>query len=186
MKFEFDPVTVGTLERDWWKAHNEKNKPLMLEKLIQEHQELYSMGEKEANQALVYLAQAAKYHDVRDWDKAKEKAMRYYEAIKKATSLDFDSRQLAEMEVGWWKLHDKLEFEEDKSQLARAFTKLYAAEFGVNSGKLEVAGKLKAQATREHDLAEAVGVGEDEAAEHWNKAGEKLTKFYRELLRVVQ
>jgi len=98
----------------------------------------------------------------------------------KSFRLEFDSS-----EVGWWKLHDELEFVADKTPLAKAFASLYAAEFGQKLGDLMKAGQLRAEATREHDLAEVSGIAAEEAERHWDKAGELLVDFYIELKSTV-
>jgi len=182
---EFDPVEVGNQEVGWWRAHNEQDKQKMAQFLVRQHTLLYSMSEEEANQALRPLVEATKYHDIRDWDQAVERVTKYYEAIKKRASLDFDPKEMAKLEVGWWKLHDELEGNPDKSPLARAFAKLYATQFGIGLDKMRRVGELKAQATYEHDLAEESNISNEEAEKHWQKAGKLLVDFYTELKRVL-
>ena len=53
--------------------------------------------------------------------------------------------------------------------------------FGIDRNKLKIAGKLKAEATKEHDLAEDLNTKDDEIEKHWNKAEELLINFYSEL-----
>jgi len=185
MRGEFDPRVVGEAEVGWWRAHNEHKKELMLEMLIGEHSELYGFSAEEAGVALKGLFEAALLHDKRNWDGSRREATKYYQAIKDKTGLGFDPGEMAGLEVGWWIMHDELEFVDDKTRLADAFARLYAAQFGLEQKKLSQAGKLKAQATKSHDLAEREGVSKDEAEKHWGRAGDLLVEFYEELKRVV-
>ena len=127
------------------------------------------------------MIQAVKDHDIRDWDSAINQMVAAYKLIKDKTKASFDPTEVARQEVGWWELHDKLEFVDDKTPLAEAFAKLFALVFEVSEGDLEKAGKLKAEATRQHDLAEEDGVNAEDEQKHWKLAEEKLVRFYEEL-----
>lgn len=177
----FNPILVGQAEVGWWRAHNEKDIDRLRQLLIEEHMLLYDLDEETAKRALSPLVEATKYHDKRDWQSAVDKVAEYYEAIKNKSSLDFDPREVAELEVGWWRLHDDLEGSTDKSSLAEAFAKLYATQFGKDVEVMREAGALKAQATYEHDLAEDSNTPVSDVDNHWQKAGELLVEFYKEL-----
>jgi len=47
--------------------------------------------------------------------------------------------------------------------------------------KMRKAGQLKAEATREHDLAENPNIPPNEVEKHWDKANQLLINFYAEL-----
>jgi hypothetical protein len=178
---EIDPVKVGEAEVGWWKAHNEHDKSKMAELIFEEHMALYGFTLEEAMDASSYLVKAASYHDSRDWEKAIESVTGYYQKIKEKTGLKYDCLEMAELEIGWWKLHDELEFNTDKTELANAFSKLYATEFGIDINKMTKAGKIKAFATQEHDLAEDPNTKPNEVNEHWDLAKHLLINFYEEL-----
>ena len=184
-RIELDPVQLGNLEVGWWKAHNEKDKPRMARLLVEQNVALYGFTPEEAQEALKSLAQGVNYHDTKEWDKAVNANTIYYQRVKKKTGLDFDPKEVAELEVGWWQLHDELEENPDKSQLAEAFAKLYAVQFGVDVKSMAEAGKLKAEATREHDLAEDPSIPSNEIDSHWNKAKKLLIDFYSELKTAI-
>jgi hypothetical protein len=185
-KFNFDPIKVGTLEVGWWKAHHIKNKSLMSELLIKQNVELYAFTLQEAEIALKELVTGVNFHDTREWDKAIQATSLYFLKIKEKTNLDFNPQEIAETEVGWWQLHDKLENNPDKTELAETFTTLYSKMFGIDKNKLKIAGELKAEATKEHDLAEDSNTKNDEIEKHWNKAEELLINFYSELKNNIQ
>ena len=182
---EFDPEVLGRLEVGWWKAHNAKDHSLMLELLIKQNVNLYSFTPQEARETLKFLIQATKFHDTRDWNAAVSLVGEYYRVIKTKTGLQFNPKRVAELEVGWWKLHDELEGNEDKSPLATAFVNLYSMQFGIPKDKLLKAGELKAKATHEHDLAEGPSTRPEDVETHWKKAEQLLIEFYRELRKAL-
>lgn len=185
-RIEIDPTQLGNLEIGWWKAHNDHDKPKMAQLLVQQNVALYGFTPDEAKEALQQLVQGVNYHDTREWDKAVDAVTVYYQKVKDKTNLDFSPRKVAELEVGWWQLHDELEHNPDKSQLAEAFAKLYATQFGIDTEKMIKAGQLKAEATREHDLAEDPGTQPSEVDGHWDKANQLLIGFYSEIRNVLK
>lgn len=180
-----DPTQLGNLEVGWWKAHNDHDKPRMAQLLIQQNVALYGFTPEEAKTALQKLVEGVNCHDTREWDRAVDAVTDYYQRVKDKTDSSFDPRQVAELEVGWWQLHDKLEHNPDKTQLAEAFVKLYATQFGVDFKKMLKAGQLKAEATKEHDLAEDPSTESAEIDGHWSKANQLLIDFYGELKSVL-
>jgi len=180
-----DPVQLGKLEVGWWRAHNDHDKPKMAQLLVQQNVALYGFTPQEAKQALRQLVEGVNYHDTRDWKKAIEAVAGYYQKVKEKTGLTFNPQQLAELEVGWWKLHDELENNPDKSQLAKAFAQLYSTQYGVDTEKMMKVGQLKAEAIREHDLAEDPGTPPDQIEKHWDAAGRLLIDFYGEIKNVI-
>ncbi len=184
-KFNFNPIEVGQLEVGWWKAHNEKNKELMAKLLIEQSMKIYGFDKDEAKSALKELVTAVNYHDIREWGKAIEATTQYYLKIKNKTNLDYDPKEIAKLEVGWWQLHDKLENNPNKTELAKMFSKLYSKMFNIDGKKLIKAGKLKADATNEHDLAEDPQTKFNEIDDHWDNAETLLIDFYTELKRNI-
>jgi hypothetical protein len=72
-----------------------------------------------------------------------------------------------------------------QSELAQAFVALYSTMFGIPVGHLQKAGKLRAEATREHDLAEDPNTPSNQVEDHWAKTGELHVEFYKELQKAV-
>jgi hypothetical protein len=185
IRIKFDPVQVGKLEVGWWKAHNNKDRELMYKLLVEQHMALYGFSEEEAKEALGYFIKGVKFHDSRDWNKAIEAVKDYYQIIKSKLDLNFEVAVLAKLEINWWQLHDELEDNPNKIRLAETFADLYSAEFGFERLDMLDAGKLKAQATHEHDLAEEDGIGIKMVNKHWDDAERLLIEFYKELDKVV-
>lgn len=184
-RLEFDPQLVGNLEYGWWKAHNDRDKTRMAQLLIEQNMALYGFTQEDAKLALQHLIEGVKYHDIREWNEAVESVVGFYQKVKEKTGLGFDPREVANLEVGWWKLHDELEHNPDKTQLTEAFAKLYATEFGLPIETMREAGRLKAQATFEHDLAEDPNTDPNEVGTHWENAEQLLIDFYKELKKVL-
>lgn len=184
-KLNFDSKSVGKVEVSWWQAHNIGDKQALMLGLVQHNAELYGLTMEEAQSVVQFMAQAVKAHDTKDWDSAIAKMTSAYEIIKVKLGASFGPAEAARQEVGWWELHDELEFVEDKTPLAQAFANLFALVFEVSSDELAEAGKLKAEATRQHDLAEADGVDESVSLHHWEQAEKNLVAFYEHLKSVV-
>lgn len=182
---KFNPKKVGTVEYSWWKAHHEGDKKVLAENLLKQNILLYSLNKKEATQALSYLVEAVKAHDIRNWNKAVEAMGKYFQIIKVKTKLEFDTQEVAKLEIGWWKLHDLLEHSPDKSRLAKRFSSLYSKIFNIPSKNLLEAGKLRAQATHEHDLAEDPQTPKKAVGKHWKNTKSLLVQFYSELLKAI-
>ncbi|KKQ51924.1 hypothetical protein A2865_00765 [Candidatus Woesebacteria bacterium RIFCSPHIGHO2_01_FULL_39_17] len=185
VKIIIDPVKLGNLEVGWWRAHHEGDKGKLLELLVEYNVNFYGFSQDEAKDAIGDLIQGVKYHDTREWAKAIDSVSKFYLRVKEKTELSFDPEEIAGLEVGWWKLHDDLENNPDKSKLGEAFAKLYAVQFGVEEEKLTKAGRLKAEATRQHDIAEEPSTPTREIEKHWKKANQLLVNFHSELKRVL-
>ena len=104
-----------------------------------------------------------------------------YTIIKKSLQTSFDPKEAAQLEVGWWEIHDDLEFIEDKTPLANAFANLFSLVFNVSPTLLTKAGKLKAEATKNHDEAESDNISEEIAKAKWLEAEKNLIEFYYKL-----
>lgn len=178
---KIDPIKLGNLEVSWWRAHNDHDKPKLARLLIEQNMLMYGLTQDEAKSALRDLIGGVNYHDSREWDKAVQAVTGYYQKIRDKSGLEYDSLVVAKLEVGWWRLHDELARNPDKSELAKAFAKLCAVQFNIKIEKMIKAGKLKAEATREHDFAEDPSTPKNEVEIHWEKAKQLLIKFYTEL-----
>lgn len=182
---KIDPVKLGNLEVAWWRAHNDHDKRKLARLLIEQNMLMYGLTESEAKSALEDLVFGVNYHDMRKWDEAIEAVTCYYQKILNKSGLKYDPLTVAKLEVGWWHLHDGLEHNPDKSKLAKAFAKLYSALFNTTVEKMMKAGELKAEATREHDIAEDPETPAYKAEQHWRKAGKLLIKFYQKLKEIL-
>lgn len=178
MKLNYNPSKLGEYEIGWWIAHNDKDKENLKKYLALQNIELYGVNEEAAAEMSVLLFTAVKLHNTRDWECAISQMEQFYNLVKLQKGYNFDSHKVAELEVGWWELHDRLEHNPDKTELTIAFSKLYGSIFSIPSEDLVEAGKERAAATYEHDLAEDPDTPSDEVKSHWEKAKQHLVTFY--------
>ena len=173
-----NPESTARAEYEFWRAHDDKDRPRIEAALERWTGELYGLEPDVSAEAVGHLFGAVAAHDTREWDAAVEHAARYYAVIEKHSGLSFDPRQAGELEVAWWRIHDELEHEADKGPLVDAFSRLYAEVFGVSKDAVRQACELKAQATVEHDRAEDPGTPTDQVEVHWAAAARALRKSY--------
>lgn len=181
----FDPVKLGELEVGWWQAHGRGDKISLLRLLTAASSEQYGLSFLE-KRAVIHIVNAAKRHDQRDWAGVISELAKFYEAVQKKTGLDFDPNNVADKEVRWWRLHDELEKQEDKTPLTEAFMDLYSVIYGIDRELLKSAAEQRMLATVEHDKAEQEGIVPEEAEKHWGNAREHLITFYTQLKEAVQ
>lgn len=178
MKLNYEPEKIGEYEIRWWIAHNDKDKEILKKYLALQNMELYGVNEDTASKMVVFLFTAVKYHDTRDRNGAIEQMEQFYNLVKLQKGYDFNSHKVAELEVDWTELHDRLEHNPDKTELAAIFSKLYESIFSLPDGNLFEAGKERAAATFEHDLAEDPDTPSSDVESHWEKAKQHLVTFY--------
>jgi len=73
----------------------------------------------------------------------------------------------------------------DKSKLADAFVNLYSVVLNIDPSLLTNAGKYKAEATRQHDLAEDPLTPPKNVGTYWKNAEFNLISFYKELQKAI-
>lgn len=183
----FDPSKVAALEISWWQAHHRRDKAKMGQVFIRWVEELYDLDAEAAARLKQHLLKAVVCgHNRRDWVQAVSEMTNFYSLLlREKEQMDFNPRQVAELEVEWWKVHDELEGRVDKKPLEQAFQSLYGEIYQQSSFQLREAAHLRAMATYEHDLAEEEGTSEEQAREHWQKAQDYLEAFYRSLREFV-
>jgi len=183
---DFIPEEVGGAEYGWWRAHNDRDYSKLAEFLTLQFSKQYGLSAEKAEMVSSSFLQAAKYHDQRDWEGATETITGVYRVIQKNTKLSFDPKVAGEREINWWRLHDELEDQEDKTPLTEAFMDLYSEIYGVDRELLRGAAEQRTLATVEHDKAEQEGITPKEAKEYWNNAKKHLITFYTQLKEVVE
>jgi hypothetical protein len=184
-KLTYDPEKLGTAEATWWRAHHEHNSEILKKGLFEQNMEMYALSMEDTFKVLAILFEAVKAHDERDWDTAINKMSEYYFIVKNSLRLDYDPKDIAQKEIKWWKTHDELENNPDKTPLINDFAEVYSTQFGVSKESLMKAAELRARATQEHDLAEDPNTPGDQIEYHWNNVKVLLIQFYDELKKKV-
>ncbi len=185
LRSDFDPTATAHAEYEFWRAHNDKDVPRLRDALESWTSELYGLDPEASAEAVEHLLEATQYHDVRDWDAATKCATDYYQVISERSDLHFSPRKAGALEVTWWRIHDELEHETDKTPLVEAFGRLYAEVFGVSPDVIREMSKFKTQATVEHDRAEGPDTLSDKVEGHWGAAAQALEQGYRVLKRAI-
>lgn len=180
-RLNFNPKLVSSYETQWWIAHHEKNKEELAKNLVRQHVELFELSVDDAKRAVGYFFEAVKKHDQRKLEQAIDFVADYYRVLIASLESEADPIELAKNEILWWRLHDELEFVDDKSKLTNAFASLYSRLFGISYSKMAKIAQFKTTATHEHDLAESNGVDTKTAAIHWQKVQTLLENFYSAL-----
>lgn len=186
LRSDFDPTATAQSEYEFWRAHNDKDLPRLRAALESWTSELYGLEPEASAEAVAHLLEATQYHDVRDWDAATKCAERYYAVIQDRTDLKFSPKRAGQLEVTWWRIHDKLEHKTNKTSLINAFVQLYAEVFGVPLDAVREMSELRVRATVEHDRAEDPDTAADHVDDYWNAAAHALEQSYRALERVAR
>ncbi|MDP9211866.1 MAG: hypothetical protein M3N59_01165 [bacterium] len=173
-----NPDSTARAEYEFWRAHDDKDRPRIEAALERWTGELFGIDAAASREAVRHLFGAVAAHDIRDWDAAVEYASRYYRVIREHSHFTFEPHRAGELEIAWWRKHDELEHEPDKSGLVDAFCKLYAEVFGISENTARTACELKAQATVHHDRAEDPGTPVEAVEDHWAAAADALSQSY--------
>ncbi len=183
---QFKPEKTAELEINWWKAHNQNSKKELRKFSTQWIKELYNVGNDEAKEMTQTMFKAVtEGHNQRNWELAVNAMESFYSTALENMEADFDPRQVAELEVNWWQVHDDLEDSVDKLELEKAFSALYGELYQQSELQLREAVHWKAMATFEHDLAEKEGISKEKQEKHWQEAEKHLQNFYHELRKLV-
>lgn len=162
---------------------------IMLENYSAYSKALFGIDDKILEEIMPHVSKAIHYHDAKEPDKSLQYAIKYYDAINKATGLGFSPEKVAMAEINWWVVHDQIGGEENNhpkktyDDLTTAFAELYSRIFGVEADLLIETCRFKTEATKQHDLAEAEGTIDPEI--HWNDAEKNLLLFYTKLIETI-
>ncbi len=88
--------------------------------------------------------------------------------------------KLAKHEVGWWQAHHR----KKTDKLVDEMAKLYELQFNISYKDAVSAVKLRAKATKTHDIAEDFEDkgNKEESEKYWEKTEELLKKHFEILL----
>ena len=86
------------------------------------------------------------------------------------------AQELAKYEVGWWKAHHRKE----RDELIENMVREYELQFDIPYEQAREAVMKKAEATREHDIAERLEDegNQAEADKYWQNAEELLAEHF--------
>lgn len=173
--FSFRPEIAAKLEVNWWRLAKIPAGTKFIDYVINHLKEQYGVSKKLAGEAAKYMLEATIEEKSQKWEKAAKKMKKFYELIKSEVKLAFEPKVVAYLEVKMWK-DLKEGSRENISQIEETAKEHLAEVYRISLFQAAKAAHLKVLASFERKLAEE-GLGE----EHWEKAEDYLTRYYRAL-----
>lgn len=168
----FNPELTANLEIKWWRLGKVPEGMRLRDYVMKHIKEQYGLSKELTKDAARLMAEALVEENENKWDLAKGKLKKFYELMKDELKLAFEPEIVASLEVKMRKeLGDK-----DASGAEATARELYAEVYRISLLQAAKAAHLRILAEVERGLADA-GLGN----EHWAKAEDYLTKYYRAL-----
>lgn len=168
----FNPELTAKLELSWWRLGKIPEGMRLRDYAFRHLKEQYGLSKELTKDAARLMAEALVEENENKWDKAKGKLKKFYKLMKDELKLAFEPEIVASLEV---KMRKELG-EKDASGAEATARELYAEVYRISLLQAAKAAHLRILAEVERGLAEA-GLGN----EHWAKAEDYLTKYYRAL-----
>jgi len=175
----FRPEVVAKLELAWWRM--QENSGEHLSELVVKHlREQFGLSAALAKETAGYLIEAMlEGKRGRNWDKAKQNMVKFYELVKQELGYAFEPKLVAGFEVRWQKETEKEGADAGSlMELEDAAKNLYAEVYRISLLQAAKAAHLRALAAIEKRIAMS-GIGDP--TPHWNKAEDYLVRFYSAL-----
>ena len=151
----FDPYKIAHYEKENYIAYYQKDWLKLLRVSVGLVKESFGLSWLQAAYGAYLVARAeiafAPFPD-NDLPKAEAYMTRFYQFIKKVHREDFDVRRAAHLEVNWWSVHRKLFGNAVNQELVEALTDLYAEAYGIETAKVQVSARQRAQGMLYSDL----------------------------------
>jgi hypothetical protein len=184
----FDPVRVGTLERDAWAGYYRHDWGRVLVASVGLVRAGFGMSWPRTLQGAWLVLRAnqawAPYPD-NDPDRAQELMRRFYTLVARRHRLSIDPAEAARREVRWWRVHRQHQHDEGQlgdtgvDQLVDALAQLYAYVYGADAASVTEAARQRAEAM---DLSDAwVAAGCDPADPRLEAERDHLVRSYTAL-----
>jgi hypothetical protein len=183
----FDPRQVAYYEKENWVAYYQRRWLRLLRVSVAMVQEAFGLSLWQAIYAAFLVARAemaAAPFPNNDIPTAEAYMRRYYAFVKKIHREDFDSEQVARLDVNWWVVHRQLFGQTENQALVEALTNLYAAVYGVETEQVRVAAYHRAEAMVYSDRW--VNEGKADGSPLLTQVEDELIKSYTALRDSVQ
>jgi hypothetical protein len=138
--------------------------------------EQYGLSKKLAIKAAKYMIEAVREEKDEKWDEAIENMRKFYQLIKGEIKLAFEPKIVASMEVDFARKMGNKDSVASASEAEALATEHLAEVYRISLLQAAKAAHLRVLAEVERNLANA-GLGE----EHWKRAEDYLSKYYRAL-----
>jgi undecaprenyl diphosphate synthase len=174
--FDFRPEVAAKLELRWWRLRKIPVGTKLTEYAIQHLKEQYGLSKQLASKAARHLIEAILEEKKEDWDKVAKNLKKFYELIKDEIKLAFEPKIAAYLEVKLWKKLKNGGKIKEVSEAEEAAREQLAEVYRISLFQAAKAAHLRVMAGIERNLAEH-GFGEN----HWERAEDYLTRYYRAL-----
>jgi len=172
----FDPRITAKLELSWWRLMNVPEGMRLRDYAMKHLKEQYGLSKKLAIKAAKYMIEAVREEKDEKWDEAIENMRKFYQLIKGEIKLAFEPKIVASMEVDFARKMGNKDSVASASEAEALATEHLAEVYRISLLQAAKAAHLRVLAEVERNLANA-GLGE----EHWKRAEDYLSKYYRAL-----
>ncbi len=170
--FDFKPELAARLELSWWRLRKIPEGMRFRDYAFKHLKEQYGLSKELTMDAAKLMVEAVSEENKNKWDRAKAKLKRFYRLMKGELKLAFEPEIVASLEV---KMRRELG-DKENSKAEETARELLGEVYRISLFQAAKAAHLRILAEVERGLAEA-GLGN----EHWAKAEDYLTKYYRAL-----
>jgi len=174
--FKFKPELTAAFEINWWRLANIPEGSTFREHAQNHLREQWGLSKELASDAARYLAQALVQGKKEDWKKAKENLKKFYKLIRHEVKLAFEPSIAASLELKFIKRMNGGTKRVDQAELENDTRKFISEVFRISDFQAKKAARLRTLAALERNRAE-----QGEGEEHWDKAEEYLTLYYKAL-----
>lgn len=182
---KFDADEVARLETAMWRSYYERRRVSLFMQLGELLRTQYRFPYWQSNRVAFSAARAAfRFKDGRsraDYERALPDLRNFYQAIRRASDVPFDTERVARLELEWWIVHrERAKYKE--GDLARALAEVAAEIYRVPVERMLEHGRLRAEAMTIRDTrAESGGVNEAD----WSRIDALLHASWQSLHRAV-
>ncbi len=174
--FRFKPELTAGFEINWWRLANIPEGSTFREHAQNHLREQWGLSKELASDAAYYLAQALVHGKKEDWHKAGKNLKSFYRLIRAEVKLAFEPSIAASLELKFIKCMNGGKKRVDQTELENDTRQFISEVFRISDFQAKKAARLRALAAIERNRAE-----QGEGEEHWSKAQEYLTLYYKAL-----
>jgi putative hemolysin len=177
---------LAKYETGWWKAHHRKDRPGLIENMAKLYELQFGIPYEQAGETVMKRVEATKEHDIAEEledEGKKAEADKHWENVEALLAEHFahlsgedKAGELAKYEIGWWKAHHR----KDMPGVIESMAREYELQFDIPYERATEAVMKRAEATREHSIAEELEDrgNQAEADKHWAKTEDLLAEHF--------
>lgn len=178
---QFDPSTIARMDTDMWRSYYDRKAWKLFFQLSSLMRQQFRAPFWRSQVIAFRAAKAAfvfkKGKERSDYEKALPDLQKYYTAIHRMSTTDFDAKEAARLELEWWIVH-RQRAQHEGGELEKALAASAAVMYQINSEQLKDYAKFRADAMDIRDAEqEKDGVSEQE----WNEIADLLQNCWKSL-----